>query len=205
MTTTPSSRARRLGFAAALLFAALIFALLWRQPPANPAPTTTQSAPVPVSTPEGKSVETTTAKPTISPLLKAKPLHEAEADRPALVSAATVKRSGKSDQPIEPAIDRRILVDPVETVKVVTAITAREGEVRVVAPNGGTFNERRGPLLKDAAKLDGKLEFAFTTGGTRGRYTVEISSGNDTQTLEFWVGKESPQGEPGPALVFAGQ
>jgi hypothetical protein len=122
---------------------------------------------------------------------------------PALLSEATVTRSGKVAG-LEAPGEARVFLNPKETVAVHLGLNVTGGVVRVSAPNGGTFNQKGGALSADGAKLGGGMDFQFTPGATPGRYTVEVNAGNDTQTLEFWVGDEPPQGKPGPALVFRG-
>src|SRR5215210_4860269 len=91
-------------------------------------------------------------------------------------------------------------LDQKESVKIHLNLTARDGEVRIEAPNGGSLNNQRKSIRADAGKAAGKLDFDFAAGATPGRYTVEIHHNERTETLEFWVGKEPPVGRAGPQL-----
>ena len=49
------------------------------------------------------------------------------------------------------------------------------------------------------------IHLDFDVGDSPGRYTLEVSQGQATKILEFWVGPEPPPGKAGPNLSFAGQ
>lgn len=68
--------------------------------------------------------------------------------------------------------------------------------IKVDAPNGGSINGHKAPAVLPAA--DAKRGIQFAVGPTRGLYTVEVSRARETRIFEFWVGRESPAGQPGP-------
>jgi hypothetical protein len=100
--------------------------------------------------------------------------------------------------------DSRVKLDPKESISIDLTFTAADGIVRLAAPNGGTINNSRGAAQIDIAKQGRNHQVAFAVGSNAGRYTLEISHGNRTKTIEFWVGPEPPSGKPGPALHFTG-
>ncbi len=73
--------------------------------------------------------------------------------------------------------------------------------VWVEADNGGCLEGRAGSLLADC-DADGGIEFSYALGGNTGKYTLMLSQGARQELLEFWVGKETPMGQPGPVRVF---
>jgi len=64
------------------------------------------------------------------------------------------------------------------------------------ADNGGVIDGRS---LSPQVELSGDAAaFSFHVGPHRGLYTVTVSQGPRTETLEFWVGEPSPVGRAGP-------
>jgi hypothetical protein len=100
------------------------------------------------------------------------------------------------------SVDARINVDPTESVSINVALASDNGRVRLEAPNGGAINGRGGVVEHEPLTQGRNLNFNFQVGTNPGRYTLEISQGNHTRTLEFWAGPEPPQGKPGPNLTF---
>jgi hypothetical protein len=114
-------------------------------------------------------------------------------DRPAYQSSATL------DSP-----DSRINLDTGETASLDVQLSPGSGTVRLLAPNGGSINNQGGKAEINVSQQQNDINFTFRVGTKRGRYTVEISQGQSTQTLEFWAGPEPPSGQPGPNLTFTG-
>ena len=120
-----------------------------------------------------------------------------------LISQVTLHRPAhSSSQTLD--LDSRVKLDPKESISIDVVFNAEKGIVRLEAPNGGTINNGRGPAQIDIAKQGRNHRVAFAVGTYAGRYTLEISHGNRTKTMEFWVGTEPPPGKPGPALNFTG-
>ncbi len=143
------------------------------------------------------------AQTPVPPVAGAQPAPAAPLLEDVVVARETPKSpKGDKKEIIEGADEKRVLLEPKESVKLRIKSKKKTGKIKFLAPNGGTFNRRRGPLKIDAAKLDGDTEIEFTAGPSRGRYTVEMSSGAETEILEFWVGEEAPRGRPGPDLEF---
>ena len=104
-------------------------------------------------------------------------------------------------RPLFPATERVYLV-PNEAVRVPLNRAALSAAAPVVlrADHGGVLEGR---ALSPQVELPAGAEaFTFHAGGHRGRYTVSVSQGLHSETLEFWVGEEPPRGRPGPARVF---
>jgi hypothetical protein len=100
--------------------------------------------------------------------------------------------------------DDRIKIAPEETAVVDLKLNQGQGKIRIEAPNGGLINRDRANLEVDPMPVEQSLRFDFTPGRDPGRYTIEVSQGNSKETLEFWVGEESPVGKSGPNLRFTG-
>lgn len=120
-----------------------------------------------------------------------------------LISQATVHRPAhSSSQALD--FDSRVKLDPKESISIDLVLNPVNGIVHLEAPNGGTINNSRGSTRIDIAKQGRNHRVSFAVGSSGGRYTLEISHGNSTKTIEFWVGPEPPPGKPGPALHFTG-
>lgn len=120
-----------------------------------------------------------------------------------LITEATLHRPAhSSNQTVN--FDARVNLDRTESVSIDLSFNPGTGRVRIEAPNGGTINNGLGVATIDLAKQGKNHRIGFTTGKNLGRYTIEISRGNVTKTMEFWVGPEPPSGKPGPALTFTG-
>ena len=64
--------------------------------------------------------------------------------------------------------------------------------MHLVAPNGGSINRQGGHLEMGPAAAGIPVALEFAVGKARGRYTLEVTQGNETRTFEFWVGTEAP-------------
>lgn len=123
-----------------------------------------------------------------------------------LIGEVRIKKSAAEPYALGSEDDRTRLY-PKEAVALSLKINRdkdRKGKVRVVAPNGGQLNRQNKHLEADLPGEGKTLDFEFMPGDGPGRYTVEVSHGAATKTLEFWVGDEPPVGKPGPNLTFAG-
>jgi hypothetical protein len=121
-----------------------------------------------------------------------------------LLAHAVVTRPAHGIRHVLDSMDARINIDPSETLHFDLHLSGNSGVARVVAPNGGAFNEGKKTVEVDAAKNGPAISFDFSAGPNPGRYTVEVTHGNETRTFEFWAGQEPPRGKPGPALTFSG-
>lgn len=119
-----------------------------------------------------------------------------------LVSQVVVDRPVNQSSETLDTPDSRIALAPVETVSLDVQLFSSGGVVRLLAPNGGSINGQGGKIEINTSQQPGQLNFTFTPGTTRGCYTVEISQGQSTQILQFWVGPLPPLGQPGPTLTF---
>ena len=98
----------------------------------------------------------------------------------------------------------RLPAEANEPVRVIVKLHHAETSrpVWVEADNGGCLEGRPGSLLVDC-DADGGVEFSYALGGNTGKYTLMLSQGARQELLEFWVGPETPMGQPGPVRVFA--
>lgn len=119
-----------------------------------------------------------------------------------LIGEATIGRPAHLTSNKLGSTDDRINLDPKETVTVDLKLNAGKGKIRLTAPNGGSINRGHGHAEMDPPSNDEPLRVDFAVGTSPGRYTLEASQGNRTRTLEFWVGPEPTQGEPGPNRTF---
>lgn len=97
----------------------------------------------------------------------------------------------------------RLPAEANEPVRVVVKLRGADTSrpVWVEADNGGCLEGRAGSLLVDC-DADGGIEFSYALGGNTGKYTLMLSQGARQELLEFWVGQETPMGQPGPVRVF---
>lgn len=121
-----------------------------------------------------------------------------------VVSKIVINRAARHLTRTLDSVDARINVDPTEAVSIILALASDNGRVRLESPNGGAINGRGGVFEHDPQTQGRNLNLSFQVGTNPGRYTLEISQGNHTRTLEFWAGPEPPQGKPGPKLTFTG-
>lgn len=130
--------------------------------------------------------------------------HSSPTTKEPMITQATLIRPARH---ITSAVapDERILLDPIETVSLNLTFARLEEKVHLVAPNGGSINRQGGHLEIAPASSGGQVALEFAVGKARGRYTLEITQGNETRIFEFWVGPESPSGKPGPKLNFTGK
>lgn len=98
--------------------------------------------------------------------------------------------------------DERVTLDPKESVGLDFKLNSGSGKLRFVAPNGGMINRASRHLEIDAPDSGRAAHVDFDVGTSPGRYTLEVSRGEATKILEFWVGPEPPQGQPGPDRTF---
>ena len=121
-----------------------------------------------------------------------------------MITQATLTRSANNVASVA-SPDTRILLDPKESVSL-SLTFARAGEkVHLVAPNGGSINRQGGHLEMGPAAAGIPVALEFAVGKARGRYTLEVTQGNETRTFEFWVGTEAPTGRAGPNRRFTGK
>jgi hypothetical protein len=102
------------------------------------------------------------------------------------------------------SFDDRNNLDPKESITVDLKLNRHKGKIRIDAPNGGSINRKRGGTEIDVPPAGQSAHVDFSVGASPGRYTLEVSQANVTETLEFWVGPEPPSGRPGPKLTFTG-
>lgn len=97
--------------------------------------------------------------------------------------------------------DQRILVAPKEIINVqIDGGPPDNSSLKIEAPNGGSINGRKAPALVPAG--DARRGIQFAVGSTRGLYTLEVAHAGQNRIFEFWVGEESPVGQPGPERTF---
>lgn len=98
---------------------------------------------------------------------------------------------------------RRLPAEANEPVRIIVKLRHADTSrpVWVEADNGGCLEGRAGSLLVDCDP-DGGIEFSYALGGNTGKYTLMLSQGARQELLEFWVGQETPMGQPGPVRVF---
>lgn len=121
-----------------------------------------------------------------------------------VISKIVIARSAHQLTRTLDSVDARINVDQSEAVGINLSLVSDHGLVRLEAPNGGAINGRRGPVEHDPKTHGRNLNLSFQIGTNPGRYTLEITQGKHTRTLEFWAGPQPPQGKPGPKLNFTG-
>lgn len=136
-------------------------------------------------------------------ILAAAPVATDDPALPPTMVGQVVRTTTAGEETAEPASDRRILLSPNE--RVVIRLNAAEvnhsAPVVLRADNGGLINGR--PLSPQVTLKSPELSFAFQAGADRGLYSVSVQqAGHDTETIEFWVGIESPRGAPGPVRQF---
>lgn len=119
-----------------------------------------------------------------------------------LISQVTVTPPGNQPTRVLESSDDRINLAPSETISLDVQLSPGTGIVRLRAPNGGSINNQGGKLDIDTDNDGRELALTFDPGPMRGRYTVEISDGQRTEILRFWVGPPPPLGRPGPPLTF---
>jgi hypothetical protein len=119
-----------------------------------------------------------------------------------LISQVVIDRPTYQTSQTYSSTDVRINLGQNESASIDLQLAPGNGIVHLVAPNGGSINNQGSELAIDTAQQGREINFTFTAGGARGRYTVEISEGQTTRTLEFWIGSEPPQGQPGPNRTF---
>jgi hypothetical protein len=121
-----------------------------------------------------------------------------------LISETRISRPNHGLATTLDSADDRTNLDPRELISLDVKLNAGKGKLHVVAPNGGSINHGHGHLQMDPPRQGEGVHLDYQAGESPGRYTVEITQGNATKTLEFWVGPEPPVGKPGPQLTFPG-
>jgi hypothetical protein len=121
------------------------------------------------------------------------------------ISQIVVNRPAHKSSRAMAAIDERLNLDLRESIQFNVSLAAANGTIRLEAPNGGMINHKRGAVQIDASKNGPNVSIDFATGENPGRYTLEITRGSSTRTIEMWAGTVPLQGKPGPALTFTGR
>ena len=98
----------------------------------------------------------------------------------------------------------RVQVEPNEHLKIRLALRDFDSgrAVLVEADNGGSLNQRVGPLVLPPAAGEDAIEFDYAIGGNTGRYTLMVSQDGRQERLEFRAGPEPPTGQAGPIRIF---
>lgn len=120
-----------------------------------------------------------------------------------LISQVAIDHPSRKSVETLDSRDTRVRLAPGEVTAIRLNFAPGVGPVRAHAPNGGSINNRGAEAEINAAG-GGPVTFNFKAGTAPGRYTIELSDGQTTNTLDFWVGPEPPQGKPGPKLTFTG-
>lgn len=121
-----------------------------------------------------------------------------------LISETRISRPRHGSTTTLGSADDRTNLDPREAISLDLKLNPGKAKVRVVAPNGGSINHGHGHLEMDPPGQGQGVHLDYEAGESPGRYTLEVTQGNATKTLEFWVGSEPPVGKPGPKLTFTG-
>jgi hypothetical protein len=121
-----------------------------------------------------------------------------------IIAETRITRPSHSTSLTLDSSDERIKLDPRESIGLDLKLNPGKGKIRFVAPNGGSINRGHGHFEMDPPGQGQAAHLDFDVGMSPGRYTLEVSQGNATKTLEFWVGPERVQGNPGPKLTFTG-
>ena len=124
------------------------------------------------------------------------------ANPPDLISQITITHNGNQSTHVLESTDEKTNLAPNETTSVNVQLSPGSGIVHVRAPNGGSINNQGHKIDIDTDQSGRQIKFTFDPGPMRGRYTIEISDGQKTEILRFWVGPEPPLGRPGPKLTF---
>lgn len=119
-----------------------------------------------------------------------------------IIAETRVTRHSHSSALALDSSDERVHLDPRESVSLSLKLHSGKGKVRFVAPNGGSINRRGGHAEVEPPASGKGIDLDFDVGESPGRYTLEVSRGQATKILEFWVGPEPPLGQPGPERTF---
>jgi hypothetical protein len=122
-----------------------------------------------------------------------------------LVSQIAISRPAHGINHAATSLDAPLNIDRRESLHLDLVVGPNAGAVRIEAPNGGRINHTAGPATLDLAKSKGHLAIDFEAGDNPGRYTIEITCGSSSKTIEMWAGPLPPQGKAGPSLSFAGR
>ncbi len=97
-----------------------------------------------------------------------------------------------------------LTVDPNETLKMRIALKGydKTRPILIEADNGGSLNQKVGPLSLMPDPENGVVEFQYAVGGNTGKYTILLSQGNRQEFMELWAGPEMPVGQSGPTRSY---
>ncbi|MEY2584141.1 MAG: hypothetical protein QOD80_167 [Verrucomicrobiota bacterium] len=121
-----------------------------------------------------------------------------------IIAETRITRPSRSSSFTLDSSDERIKLDPRESIRLNLKLHPGKGKVRFVAPNGGSINRGGGHSEVDPPGSGQSIDLGFEVGESPGRYTLEVSQGQATKIVEFWVGPEPPRGAAGPPLTFTG-
>ena len=97
-----------------------------------------------------------------------------------------------------------LTVDPNEKLKMRVALKGydKSRPILIEADNGGSLNQKVGPLSLMPDSENGVVEFQYAVGGNTGNYTLFLSQGDRQEFMELWAGPEMPVGQSGPTRSF---
>lgn len=119
-----------------------------------------------------------------------------------LISSVRVGRPNHGDAAASESGEHRFNLDPNERIVVQLQLAPGSGAVSLLAPNGGLINGSSRSLSVNTTAQNRTIAFSFQPGTTAGAYTIEVSDGRRTETLDLRTGPEPPPGKPGPSLNF---
>lgn len=98
----------------------------------------------------------------------------------------------------------RMLVAPKEVLNIRLSLNDFDPaqQIRVEVDNGGNLNGQFGSLSLRPSAGESAVDFRYTLGPDRGKYTVFVTHGNRQEQFDFWVGPELPQAKPVPWRDF---
>lgn len=186
----------------ALAAALAIGAWFFYNKPSNGSPETVSSSPSPVAvadrqspTPERptQAVQAPASSDAFTDALLTGPATTVEpADTPSPASATVLGH---------PATERVYLrANDQVRIPLNRAALLADSPIILRADNGGVID---GQALSPQVELPtDAASFIFHVGAHRGLYSVTVSQGSRTETLEFWVGEPTPVGQPGPVRTI---
>jgi hypothetical protein len=120
-----------------------------------------------------------------------------------LISSVAVKRPNHGDAAAAENGERRFNLEPNERITVQLQLCAGSGPISLLAPNGGVLNGSNRSLKVETGTQNRNITFSFQPGTMGGAYTIEVTDGRRTETLDLRTGPEPPVGKPGPRLNFS--